>query len=178
MEWNTALSPRRHREAVEVLCVVVELLEVRRARGWEQGGTPTVSPTQLRALYVIDHHEGTNLRDLGDALGITPSSVSRLCDRLQDMRFVRRSTSEVNRREVELRLTPRGVRYLSEMRTGWLRRLRGVLAELPADTRRALLVEAGRLCGPRPFVAAGEGPPPEVEVRLPPTGPAVRRDAG
>ncbi|MER7112480.1 MarR family transcriptional regulator [Streptomyces sp. NPDC000229] len=48
------------------------------------------------------------MRGLGEVLGSTPSSVSRMCDRLEALWFVARSPSSASRREVELRLTGRG----------------------------------------------------------------------
>ncbi len=70
---------------------IIELLEVL----WEQGRNATarapVSPRQLRVMYCVDRDEGMNLRALGEALGSAPSSVSRLCDRLEAIGFVARA---------------------------------------------------------------------------------------
>ncbi|MEI7033462.1 MarR family winged helix-turn-helix transcriptional regulator [Streptomyces pratensis] len=93
-----------------------ELLEVLWGRGQEAAASGTVSPSQLRALLVIERQEGTNLRALAEALGSRAPSVSRLCDRMEAMGLVQREPSPVSRREVELRLSLRGRTLLEEYR--------------------------------------------------------------
>lgn len=85
-----------------------ELLEVL----WGRASTAPVSASQLRVLFILEHHEGINLRTLADSLGSTPPSTSRLCDRLQAVGFVERRTSAGSRRELELFLSRRGSAFL------------------------------------------------------------------
>ncbi|CAM5305332.1 MarR family transcriptional regulator OS=Streptomyces microflavus OX=1919 GN=Smic_73960 PE=4 SV=1 [Streptomyces microflavus] len=104
-------STRRPRTRAEVSAdasAASELLEVLWGRGQEAAASGTVSPSQLRALLVIEKQEGTNLRSLGEALGSRAPSVSRLCARMEAMELVPRAQSATRRREVELRLSLRG----------------------------------------------------------------------
>jgi DNA-binding MarR family transcriptional regulator len=117
---------------------VSELLEVLWGRGQEAAPTGPLSPSQVRALFAIEQYEGANLRTLGDALGSLPSSVSRLCDRLEAVGLVDRQTSPTSRREVELRLTRRGHVALAEFRDFRAREVKAVLARMAPQDLAAL----------------------------------------
>lgn len=129
-------------ELLHVLTEVVEQVEVM----WERAAPPApLSVSQLRAMFVLEGAECLNLRDLAVALNSTPPSVSRLCDRLQAVGFLERSSSSVSRREVELRLSDRGRHYLTELRERRRAHLRDVVEELPASTRSQLTEGLTRL---------------------------------
>ncbi|MFG2348025.1 MarR family winged helix-turn-helix transcriptional regulator [Streptomyces phaeochromogenes] len=112
-----------------------ELLEVL----WGRASTAPVSASQLRVLFILEHHEGINLRTLADALGSTPPSTSRLCDRLQAVGFVERRPGATSRRELRLYLSRRGRAFLVDLRSRRERALQSVLEHMPAAQRTALL---------------------------------------
>ncbi|MFJ9635605.1 MarR family winged helix-turn-helix transcriptional regulator [Streptomyces sp. NPDC101178] len=116
----------RLRDVARAMRGVIELLEVYWAR--VPDGSSPISAPQLRAMYVLERREGINLRQLGAELEAAPSSVSRLCDRLEALGFVRRSLSTASRREVELRLTVQGRVHLDRLRARREERLAAVLA--------------------------------------------------
>lgn len=122
-------------EVAAVTATAAELLEVL----WGRADTAPVSSSQLRVLLVLDAHENINLRTLADHLGSTPPSTSRLCDRLQAAGFVEREVCETDRREVRLRLSPRGTTFLTDLRTRREAALREVLDQMPVTARTALL---------------------------------------
>ncbi|MFD5975402.1 MarR family winged helix-turn-helix transcriptional regulator [Streptomyces bacillaris] len=129
------------RDVARAMRGVIELLEVYWARVPAGASPVTVSAPQLRVMYVLELREGINLRQLGAELDAAPSSVSRLCDRLEALGFVRRSSSPASRREVELRLTAQGRAHLDRLRARREERLAAVLARVtPAS--RARLMEA------------------------------------
>lgn len=107
-------------------------------RGQESAASGTVSPSQLRALLVIERQEGTNLRALGEALGSRAPSVSRLCDRMEAMGLVQRAPSPTSRREVELRLSLRGRALLEEYRALRAGELNAVLRRMDPGALAAL----------------------------------------
>lgn len=117
---------------------VIELLEVLWEQGREAVPTHPVSPSQLRVLYSLDREAGMNLRRLGELLDSAPSSVSRLCDRLEAMGLVERTQSPVSRRELELNLTSKAERFLAELRTRREAALLAILDRMPAKARREL----------------------------------------
>ncbi|WP_063898607.1 MarR family winged helix-turn-helix transcriptional regulator [Streptomyces sp. IMTB 1903] len=124
-----------HEDPAAALAAAAEVLAVLHARG-QDGVQPAVSPSQLRALVAVEGAEGINLRALGEVLGSRPPSVTRLCDRLEAMGLLIRSPRPSSRREVELRLTPRGRALLDERRVIRMRELSAVLGRMaPADVQ-------------------------------------------
>ncbi|MFJ5807842.1 MarR family transcriptional regulator [Streptomyces sp. NBC_01426] len=118
---------------------VAELLEVLLARG-QDATTPAISPSQLRALLVVEQSEGINLRTLGAMLGSRPPSVTRLCDRMEAMGLLTRSRSRTSGREVELYPTRQGRALLDEYRAIRLRELSAVLDRMEPAGIEALVV--------------------------------------
>lgn len=79
-------------------------------------GTPgRVSPPQLRAMLAIGEHGSTNLTDLAHDLGAMLSSASRLCDRLVASGLIERTQGRDDRREVSMRLTRDGERFVASI---------------------------------------------------------------
>ncbi|MFB7788405.1 MarR family winged helix-turn-helix transcriptional regulator [Streptomyces vinaceus] len=133
-----ALPSVSHDQVALEACALLELLEVVWSRGNEAPDLSPVSPSQLRALTVIEKSEGANLRDLSEALGSTPPSVSRLCDRLEAAGLLTRSRGTTNRREVELRLSRQGHTVLANVRAWRSREIETVLSKIPARHLGAL----------------------------------------
>jgi DNA-binding MarR family transcriptional regulator len=119
-----------------------ELLEVL----WGRASTAPVSASQLRVLFILEHNEGINLRTLADALGSTPPSTSRLCDRLQAVGFVERRAALASRRELELYLSRRGRAFLTDLRARRESALQSVLEQMPTPQRSALLKGLEAFC--------------------------------
>lgn len=116
----------------------------------EEDILPRVSVSQLRALLIISRQAPTNLNQLAEELGAIPSSASRLCDRLVAAGLVTRRTGSVDRREVELRVSAEGQRLVDQLRDTRVAELATVLATMPPEGQRALLV------GLREFQRAAE----------------------
>ncbi|MFE2534783.1 MarR family winged helix-turn-helix transcriptional regulator [Streptomyces sp. NPDC059371] len=119
-----------------------ELLEIL----WGRASTAPVSASQLRVLFILEHDEGINLRTLADALGSTPPSTSRLCDRLQAVGFIERAPSATSRRELRLFLSPQGRTFLAELRVRREGVVEAVLAQMPATGRAALVEGLAAFC--------------------------------
>ncbi|WP_353946087.1 MarR family transcriptional regulator [Streptomyces sp. HUAS MG91] len=128
------LPPRRPEQVAHTASRAAELLEVLWGRGQETAPPGPLPPSQLRALKVVEEQRSVNQRMLGEALGTGPSSVSRLCDRLEAAGLLERIPSATSRREVELTLSPQGARVLEELRLARMREFEAVLrAMAPAD---------------------------------------------
>ncbi|MFE5677592.1 MarR family winged helix-turn-helix transcriptional regulator [Streptomyces erythrochromogenes] len=165
--------PRRsgaHEDPAAALAAAAELLAVLHARG-QDGVKPAVSPSQLRALLAVEGAEGINLRTLSDVLGSRPPSVTRLCDRLEAMGLLVRSPRPSSRREVELRLTPRGRALLDERRAIRVRELSAVLGRMAPEAVDALIagLTAFREAAAQSYPA--DGPPVAADPAVP--GPDV-----
>lgn len=102
----------------------------------ELGG---VSVVQLRALTVLSELAPASLGQLAEGIGVTPSTTSRLVDRLVSGGFAQRRPSPESRRQIELRLTPDGEATLARYDELRLQRLRAALERLPASRREVVL---------------------------------------
>jgi DNA-binding MarR family transcriptional regulator len=83
-----------------------------------------VTPSQVRAIRVLDTHGGVRSKELAEHLKIAPRSATEVVDALEVKGLVRRSPDPDDRRAVVVSLTDRG-RALSEE----VRRARGVESE-------------------------------------------------
>lgn len=112
-----------------------------------------VTLPQYRALVVLAGRGRLRPVDLAEALEVSPSTATRMCDRLVRKDLVERVHSDSDRREVELRLSAEGRALVSEVTAHRRRDLRKVLGRISdADQRR--LIKALRVFN----TAAGEAP--------------------
>ncbi len=94
-----------------------------------------VSLQQYRALIVLASRGAQRPVDLAEALGVDPSTSTRLCDRLSAKHLISRRRETGDRREVRLDLTDRG-RHLVETVTERRREeIRQILASIPRQER-------------------------------------------
>ncbi|MFJ8211990.1 MarR family winged helix-turn-helix transcriptional regulator [Streptomyces sp. NPDC096033] len=132
--------------AVAEMSELIELLEVVWERGRDTASAPPVSSAQARVLFLVEANGRLNLRELGRLLEAAPSSVTRLCDRLQAVGFLERHPGADDRREVLLRLTPAGLTYLGRLRTRRLEVLAEAMAGMPETSRAALATGLAAFC--------------------------------
>jgi DNA-binding MarR family transcriptional regulator len=112
-----------------------------------------VTLPQYRALVVLASRARLRPVDLADALDISPSTATRMCDRLARKKLIERVHRDSDRREVELRLSPEGRALISEVTSRRRRDVRRVLARMPVEQQQHL-IEALRTFN----AAAGEAP--------------------
>jgi DNA-binding MarR family transcriptional regulator len=123
--------------AAAVLANVESLLGV--LDGARLAQSPGVPPTQLRVLTIVARSRHTNMSRLAEALGVVPSSASRLCDRLEATGLLRRVPDPRDRREVRLLLTPAARRLLDELRDRRRIALATVLERMTPAARQELV---------------------------------------
>ena len=68
-----------------------------------------LSQRQASVLDHLDEREGMALKDLAAHMGVTPSSMCLMADRLERMGYLRRKADAGDKRRVSLVLTPAGV---------------------------------------------------------------------
>ena len=110
-----------------------------------------VTLPQYRALVVLASRGPQRPTGLADALAVHPSTITRLCDRLVAKRLVQRSESPTNRREVSIRLTPKGRRLVDAVTERRRAEIAAIVARIPTR-ERATMVRALHALGE----AAGE----------------------
>lgn len=109
-----------------------------------------VTLIQYRALVVIATTSPINMTELGRQLGLSPSSTTRLVERLERKHLVARSAGVASRRTVELRLEPDGDALVATVMTERRRRLEELLAGVSArrqDTMRRAFEDLAQLAG-------------------------------
>lgn len=96
-----------------------------------------VTLPQYRALVVLGSRGPQRPSALAEALAVHPSTVTRLCDRLVAKRLVHRGESAANRREVSIRLTPKGRRLVDAVTARRRREIAAIAAGIPPRDRAA-----------------------------------------
>ncbi len=112
-----------------------------------------VSLQQYRALVVLASRGPQRPGDLAVALGVHPSTATRLCDRLVRKRLISRRRAGSDRREVRLDLTRTGNRLVDNVTQRRREEIEELLRALPTSERGNLVraFEAfGRVAGEVP----------------------------
>lgn len=99
---------------------------------------------QLRALVILDVSTTTTVSGLAEQLGITPSTTTRLADRLVVKRLIRRQPGVEDRREMLLSLSPAGRRIVARVMRSRRQQIRDLLASLSEPDRRSSMRHALR----------------------------------
>lgn len=112
-----------------------------------------VTLAQYRTLVVLASRGPRSLASLAEAVGVTPSTATRMCDRLVRKGLVRRRQERGDRRQVRLSLAESGRRLVDEVTARRRREIARLLAAVPAGRRDELVDSLQRLAD-----AAGEVP--------------------
>lgn len=78
-------------------------------------GLTDITLAQYRALVVLAQQGPMRAGDLAEALGVQPSSCTRLADRLVHKALIERRPAADSRREVEISLSPAGHALVSDV---------------------------------------------------------------
>ncbi|HEU4758480.1 MAG TPA: MarR family transcriptional regulator [Dehalococcoidia bacterium] len=96
--------------------------------------------TQLRVLFLLRAEEGLSAGALADGLAVTPSTLTRIMDRLVRNGLVQRQIDDDDRRLVRHNLTRSGLRTVEEMERTGRARMNLVFARLsPQQLERLVL---------------------------------------
>jgi DNA-binding MarR family transcriptional regulator len=128
--------------AFEVLEVVPLIMRVIRAEMREHRAAGLSVP-QFRALAYLNRYAGASLSELGDYIGLTLPSMSKLVDGLVGRRLVTREPHAADRRRVTLELTGRGHTTLESAYASTQAHLAARLAVMP-EAERVTVVQAMR----------------------------------
>lgn len=113
-----------------------------------------VTLPQFRALVVLTRPTAVTVGDLAEALDVHPSTATRLCDRLERKRLIRRRPGvATDRRETTVVLTSAGRRLVTRVTDRRRRDLTAIAADMTGEDRK------GAIRGLTAFArAAGEFP--------------------
>ena len=123
---DNELSKRAIRTYLEALAIGEPI----RLRLWDSRGLTT---TQLRLIFILRQGDGVSISSLAQSMGLSPSAMTGIIDRLVEQGLVSRQENPEDRRIVELRATDRGKTLLTNL---WERRvghMSEVLAQLSSE---------------------------------------------
>jgi len=112
-----------------------------------------VTLTQYRTLVVLASRGPQNLAGLAEAVGVTPATATRMCDRLVRKDLIRRRTERDDRRHLRVMLTEKGRALVDVVTDRRRREIERIMSEIPPEEQVVLIQALGRLA-----TAAGEVP--------------------
>jgi DNA-binding MarR family transcriptional regulator len=101
-------------------------------------GDESMSDSQLGVLFLLEKHGDASPSTLAEHERVSPPSMNRTLNGLEERGLVRRDPSPADARKVVVSITPAGVELIREtrrLRTAWFSRQ---LAGLSAEERAAL----------------------------------------
>jgi DNA-binding MarR family transcriptional regulator len=78
---------------------------------------PEITFPQYRVLVLLEDSSPRSVTELAQALGVSASTTTRMCDRLVRKHLVERSASAADRRRVDLVLAPAGREVIDRVTT-------------------------------------------------------------
>lgn len=100
-------------------------------------GGPQLNPSDVQTLMYVEEHDGCIARDVADFLGVPPTTVTTIVDRLVRRNYLSRGRTEKNRRVVVLSLTLAGREVLEQILEEQRRHCSTMLSILdPAERER------------------------------------------
>jgi DNA-binding MarR family transcriptional regulator len=112
----------------------------------------SITMPQFRLLVVLSRRGPVKLTALAEHLGVNPSTVTRMIDRLIAVGLVDRQVSPTSRREVIIDLTDDGASVVARVTQQWRRDIARIVNRMPERQRTALVAafEAFRDAGGEP----------------------------
>lgn len=133
-------------------------------------GELDLTPPQVAVLRVVGQQPGLNQQAVAARLGVLPSTVVTLVDRLEARGLVQRERSSTDRRQYALRLSASAADELRRLREVVRRHDEAMTAALDADERAQLLTLLQK-------IAAAEGLAPQGHPGLGAAGEGADRFA-
>jgi len=129
-------------QALHLYASAVSLIEPVRLRAWSK---LSLTMPALKLLFVLRVEGGAPSGVLAERLGVTPSTISGLVDRLERQQLVRRAEDTKDRRVVRNYLTDDGVRMVSDLERQSRSLMSAIMTELDDDQLHRLVHSLGDL---------------------------------
>jgi DNA-binding MarR family transcriptional regulator len=100
-----------------------------------------VTLTQYRTLVVLASRGSQNLVGLAEAVGVTPATATRMCDRLVKKKLIVRQSEPDDRRQVRLALTKKGLKLVGAVTNRRRHEIEVILSTI-APEEQSVLVQA------------------------------------
>lgn len=123
-------------EAIQLYSRTLAFSDPSRLEAWVGLG---LTVTQIRVLYMLRQDGGAPAGFMAERLRVTPSTFTRIADRLARLGLVRRQEDEEDRRLVRHYLTGKGSETLAELERTGRAFLTEILRQLPKEKLERLL---------------------------------------
>jgi DNA-binding MarR family transcriptional regulator len=94
---------------------------------------------QYRTLVVLSYRGNQRLAELASNLAVSPSTATRMCDRLVRKGLITRSRDTLDRREVDLCVSDEGRRLVEKVMERRRQEVQAMVASIPAEARPRLV---------------------------------------
>jgi len=132
------VAPSDRPSVVEAVMGASRVLVAIAARSLAEVAEEVTLP-QYRALVVLASRGPQRVMSLAEALAVTPSTATRMCDRLVRKGLVRRRISPDSRREVRLTLTEAGHDLVAEVTSRRRREIGVILSKIPVKDQDTIV---------------------------------------
>lgn len=140
METEYSAKKRAFKAAMSVISVIGEpiLIDLWKALG--------ITLTQFRCLRLVQA-QPENAGDLAKKLNLSPTSLTRVLERLENRHLIERGMDQTDRRRILVRLTPEGEALLSTQKPWQDSRIGRALDRLDEARLKALAESLEQLVG-------------------------------
>lgn len=135
----TAPAPAAVTEAERLRALFGDLIRLLNDLDRQESACCGVTVAQCLTLTTLRSLDETTPQQLGQTLGLAPSTVTRAVAPLHDRGWVARRRDPADRRQVLLTLTPLGAALAERLEARTVGIYDSVLAEIPAGRRAAVL---------------------------------------
>lgn len=118
------------KEIIELQRKVNRLLRQQTPDAWME---LNLTISQLKSLFFITDQGSTNFTKLASALGVTPSNVTGIVERMVEQGLVSRQENPTDRRMLILRATDKGEAIIASLRERRARHISEILAHLSPE---------------------------------------------
>lgn len=127
----------RLEEAFHLLARTIVRSDPSRLEAWAELG---LTMTQLRLLFLVRENEGASAGMLAESLEVTPSTLTRIMDRLVRNHLIERHVDSGDRRLVRHHLTPSAHEIVREMERTGRERLYGIFRQMSPESLDRLVM--------------------------------------
>jgi DNA-binding MarR family transcriptional regulator len=135
---SSALDATDVDAVTDAVLTASRLLVAVSARSIAAAGDAITLP-QFRLLVVLQTRGPLKHADLAEYLQVTPSTASRMVDRLVAVGMVDRQHSTVSRREIVLALTREGTKVVRQVTARRRKEIAKIVARMPDEARHGLV---------------------------------------
>lgn len=120
-------------------------------------GELKLAPADIQTMRYVAEHPGTMASRIAGFLGVVPTTMSSIVDRLVNRGFLQRSPIEGNRRAIALDLTEVGIETFRQIDSEELGSSRLMLGFLPPSDQAAFVASMERIANALGEIERGDG---------------------